>query len=268
MIDVERARRPAYRPHVDARHPERLPRALLAYAIALAVFLLIPPTIHASVGPPAAFTGQELFDLFTPVAVLPLAWLVLGAAGIADPKTTLAFVAIGGLWAGAQGIHLAANAIGDAFAAGPTRDAFYATDAGALDHFLDEDLGHWAWHAAWALLSLLFLVRGRRFAAWPASGTGAILAGRATLAGAATVGAGILHGATFAVVSTEGGTAALGIPLSVVLLVGSARSITSRTSHPLIRFLAASSITTLLLYAVWAAINGGRLVEPCSVIGC
>ena len=122
--------------------------------------MLIPPTIKASIGPPHAFTGQELVDLFTPVVVLPLAWLVLSAAGGSDRRTTLIFVAIAGLWAGAQGIHLAANAIGDAFTAGPARDAFYATEAGNLDHFLDEDLGHWAWHLAWASLSILFLGRG------------------------------------------------------------------------------------------------------------
>ena len=242
---------------MDRRRSEGLPRLLLAYSSALAVFLLIPPTLRASVGPPTAFTGQELVDVFTPVIVLPLAWLVFDAAGGAQRWTTVAFVAVAGLWAGAQGIHLAANAIGDAFPAGPARDAFYATEAGALDHFLDEDLGHWAWHLAWALLAILLLVR-------------AVTSDARTIVGGAwlVVVAGVVHGATFAIVSTEGGTAALGITMSVGLLAAATSQLGGRATHPVIRFLAASSATTLVLYGAWAALHGGQLVEPCSVLGC
>jgi hypothetical protein len=236
-----------------------LPRALLAYSVAIAVFLLLPPTIKSTVGPPAAFTGQELFDLFTPVVVLPTAWLVLRSGGAPDRSAAVAFAAIAGLWAGAQGIHLAANAIGDAFVAGPARDAFYATAAGELDHFLDEDLGHWAWHAAWALLSVLLLVTAVRSGtfAWPTTS--------ATL----TAGvAGVVHGATFAIVTTEGGTAALGIPLSIALLGAAGYRIGRGSRHPILLFLASSSAVTLVADLAWAIVNGGRLVEPCQVLGC
>ena len=58
----------------QARHADQLPAALLAYAFALAAFLLVPPYLKASVGPPQAFTLQEAADLFTPLAVIPLAW--------------------------------------------------------------------------------------------------------------------------------------------------------------------------------------------------
>jgi len=57
---------------VDLERARRLPVALLAYAAALALFLLIPPVLKASVGPPQGFTAQELVDLFTPIVVLPL----------------------------------------------------------------------------------------------------------------------------------------------------------------------------------------------------
>jgi hypothetical protein len=33
-------------------------------------------------------------------------------------------------------------------------------------------------------------------------------------------------------------------------------------------FLVVSSALTLVLDLVWAAMNGGQLVEPCSVLGC
>jgi uncharacterized membrane protein (UPF0136 family) len=240
-------------PSVDGRH---LPRTLLAYAVGLAVFLLVPPTIKATVGPPEAFTGQELLDLFTPVVVLPIAWLVLTATGPVSRSTAAVFVAIAGLWAGGQGIHLAANAIGDAFAVGPARDAFYATVAGDLDHFLDEVLGHWTWHVAWVGLSVLMLL-----VAGGGAGVGRSGASAPTLAGA-------IHGAVFFFVTTEGGTVALGIPASAVLLVWAGRDRLLGSRHPVIVFLVASSLVTLLAYVIWAVRFGWPLVEPCTLLHC
>ena len=65
----------------EARQSRSLPIAILAYAAALAFFLLVPPVLKASVGPPQGFTAQELVDLFTPIVVLPLAWWVLECLG-------------------------------------------------------------------------------------------------------------------------------------------------------------------------------------------
>ena len=47
------------------RYASRLPAALLSYSIALAAFLIVPPYLKASVGPPQAFTLQEAADLLT-----------------------------------------------------------------------------------------------------------------------------------------------------------------------------------------------------------
>ena len=74
----------------------------------------------------------------------------------------LVFLVIAIVWVEGQAIHLATNAIGDVFSPGPARDAFYATEAGDLDHWFDEGLGHWLWHLAWAALSILMLVAGDR----------------------------------------------------------------------------------------------------------
>jgi hypothetical protein len=196
-------------------------------------------------------------DFLTPLVVIPLAWAVLDAIGGLRGRAFIAFLLIAALWVEAHGIHLAANAIGDGYPLGPERDAFYATDPGALDHWLDEDLGHWAWHIAWVALDVLMLWQATRRRDWP-SGAG----------GATTVIAGMIHGAVFAVVTTEGGTAALGATASVVLLAWSGWEISHGSTNPIPRFLAVSSVATLLLYVVWAALNGGQLVEPCSVIHC
>src|SRR5580765_1818084 len=120
---------------VDPGRSKRLSWALLAYAFALAFFLLVPPNLHPTVGPPTWFTLQEAVDLLTPVVVIPLGWFVLDCCGVVPGRALIAFLVIAAVWVEGQGIHLAANAIGDAFAKGGARDAFYATDAGDLDHW-------------------------------------------------------------------------------------------------------------------------------------
>jgi hypothetical protein len=242
---------------VDADRSKRLPGTLLAYAFALAVFLLVPPNLHPTVGPPTWFTLQEAVDLLTPVVLIPLAWFALDCCGVIRGRTLVAFLIIAAVWVEGQGIHLAANAIGDAFARGAARDAFYATDAGDLDHWLDEVLSHWMWHLAWAALAILMLGVATRRRVWP------------TGPGGATSGiAGILHGVTFFFVTTEGATTALGIPVSILLLAWSAGLTCIGSSHPVVRFMLVSSAATLLVYVGWAALNGGRLVEPCEVLSC
>jgi hypothetical protein len=153
-------------------------------------------------------------------------------------------------------MHLAANAIGDVFDAGAPRDAFYATDVGALDHFLDEDLSHWLWHSAWVALSVLMLLLATWWPAWPGGGGPAVGFG------------GILHGVTFFLVTAEGGTAGLGIPASIVIALWSASLVRRGSTHPVFRFFLVASLVTLGLDMVWAATHGGQLVEPCSVLGC
>jgi hypothetical protein len=198
-------------------------------------------------------------DLLTPLVVLPLGWWVLDGIGGLRGRAFIAFLVIAALWASAQGIHLAANAIGDAFAVGAPRDAFYATDAGALDHFLDEDLSHWLWHIAWVALSGLMLLLAYRRPIW---------SGIAGLGGAVTVVAGLIHGFTFLVVTAEGGTAGLGIPASVAFLLVGWLEVRRGFRHPVFVFFLVSSVLTLALDLVWAATHGGQLVEPCSVLGC
>jgi hypothetical protein len=231
-----------------ARDANRLPGALLAYSIALAAFLLVPPYLRATVGPPAGFTLQEAVDLLTPLVVIPLAWLVIDLSGGLGRGGTILFLVIAVTWVEGQAIHLAANAIGDA---ADSSKAFYATVPGDLDHWLDEVLGHWLWHGAWAALSLLILAAGAR----PTAATGG---GRSLVA----LAAGLVHGAVFFVVSIEGSTAALGIPFSILVLAWSAAEARrGPAGRPVIPFFAASAVITLVGYLAWAAMNGWTLPE-------
>ena len=230
------------------RAADRLPLALLAYAVALALFLLVPPMLKQSVGPPEWFTLQEAVDLFTPVVVLPLAWAVLAQAGAVCRRGVVAFIVIAIVWVEGQGIHLAANAIGDAFDTS-VRDAFYATPAGDLDHWLDEVLSHWIWHAAYVALAVLIFWHGR--AAAP---------GRGRAAWATAAFAGFVYGLVFFIVTVEGGTAALGIPASIGFLAWAAREARrGPRDRAVVTFFVAGSFLALIAYAGWAAINHGTL---------
>ncbi len=233
-----------------ARRANQLPWALLAYAVALAVCLLVPPYLTASVGPPTAFTLQEVADLLTPLIVIPLAWLVYDLAGGLGRGGLVAFLVIAAVWIEGQGIHLAANAIGDAFPHDAVK-AFYGTEPGDLDLWLDETLSHWMWHAAWVALSILIVAAATRGPVTVAS--------RPSVTAAA---AGLLHGVTFFLVTVEGVTGLLGIPASILMLAWTA--VTARrglAGRPVAMFFLVASLTSLLGYLVWGALHGWTLPE-------
>ena len=234
---------------VTSPRANQLPWALLAYAVALAACLLVPPYLKASVGPPTAFTLQEAADLFTPLIVIPLAWLVYDLAGGSGRTGLVAFLAIAAVWIEGQGIHLAANAIGDAFPHDAVK-TFYQTVPGDLDQWLDETLSHWMWHAAWVALSILILAAATRSPIAAAS--------RPSVAGLA----GFVHGVTFFLVTVEGVTTLLGIPASILILAWTA--LTARqglAARPVVAFFLVASVVTLLGYLGWGALHNWTLPE-------
>ena len=235
---------------VLARRGDRLPAALFAYAVALAALLLVPPYLKASVGPPPAFTLQEAADLLTPLVVIPLVWLVFDLAGGFGRRGLIGFLVIAALWVEGQGIHLAANAIGDAFSH-DAADAFYQTVPGDLDLWLDETLSHWMWHVAWVAMSIVVLAAATRGPVVPPARTSVTAAV-----------AGIIHGVTFFVVSVEGVTTLLGIPASILILAWSVLAgRRGLTRQPVVTFFIATMVVTILGYVGWGALNNWTLPE-------
>ena len=235
---------------VPSRRADRLPAALFAYSVALAVLLLVPPYLKASVGPPQAFTLQEAADLVTSLVVIPLAWLAFDLAGGLGRRGLVAFLVVAALWVEGQGIHLAANAIGDAFPHDAT-EAFYRTVPGDLDLWIDETLSHWMWHAAWMGLSILMLAAATRGSVVPPDRTSVTAAA-----------AGLICGVTFFLVSVEGVTTLLGIPASILILAWCALAgRRGLTRQPVVTFFLVSTVVTLLGYVVWGALNDCALPE-------
>lgn len=231
------------------RDTDRLGLALLGFAVALAVFLLLPPFIGGQVGPIEHFTGQEAADLFTPIVTMPLAALVFDLLGRSSLRLRLLFITLVAAWVLGQGLHLGTNALGDVFKVGPERDAFYATPVGKLDHWLDETLSHWIWHLAWVGLLVLFVV-GARTASRDAPPAGRRADGLAAAAGA-------VHGFTWLVVTVEGDTALLGIPAAALFLVlGLIGRRSGNSSRTLATFLVAGSVLALVCYGLWLVLYG------------
>jgi hypothetical protein len=72
--------------------------------------------------------------------------------------------------------------------------------------------------------------------------------------------AGLIHGFTWAVVTVEGETAAMGIPtVGLLLLVAPLGRRSGALDRTLTTFLLASSVVAIALYGLWAAMNGGSL---------
>jgi hypothetical protein len=188
---------------------------------------------------------------------VPSLWWVLAGVTPVRGRVLFAALVLSIAWVDAHGIHLAANAIGDALAAGGPRDAFYGTAPGELDHWLDEDLGHWEWHLAWVgLIALVVWAALRQGPPSPAGGWSVPALG------------GALHGITFFFVTTEGGTTLLALPASLILATACARGLRRGSGHPVLRFFLVASVVAIGVAVAWFALNGGRLVEPCAVLHC
>jgi hypothetical protein len=248
---------PAFSVQVDSsgrRRPDLVALGLLGFAVAVLVFLLVPPLLRGDVGPVHGFTGQEAADLFTPLATMPLLVLTLELTGRMGTRTRVLLVILVSTWVAGQAIHLAANAMGDVFDAGPDREAFYGTPVGALDHFFDEVVGHWLWHVAWVgLLGLLL---------WAGAGGRALAVRPRRAATAIGAVAGLIHGFAWFVVTDEGGTWAFAIPATAVLLVAGWLTRHRDPDRVISTFLVVGAALTSVLYAIWVALYGW---EPASI---
>lgn len=238
--------------------PDLVALALLGFAVASLVFLLVPPFFRDDVGTVHGFTGQEAVDLFTPLVTMPLLVLAFELTGRLGTRARFLLVILVSVWVAGQAIHLATNAIGDLFQAGSAREAFYATDAGQLDHFFDETLSHWLWHGAWAGLLAVLLWTG---ISGPAVGS------RPRRGAVALTGvAGLVHGFTWFVVTDEGGTWALGIPAAAVFLVVAWLARHREPDRVVTTFLIVGSLASVVLYAIWIALYGWPPASICETL--
>jgi hypothetical protein len=220
-----------------------LSRLILVFSVAFAVFFMGPPVLSTQFGLYPLMKLADVFDLLTPLILIPLYWLLYQVGQ--DKKPSLgegaAFMLLAALWVQGQGMHLAANSIGHLL------EEMTGTAAYILTYFYDETLGHILWHSGVMGLSALLLIRQWRN---PFSGE------RASLG--LLLPAGIIHGLTFFVIVIEGGTALLGIPFALIaILAGLIWGRGKLREQPLLLFFLVSYVVAMLFFAGWGIYWGG-----------
>ena len=221
----------------------RLSRLILVFTLLSAVFFLGPALLSQQFGSYPLMRNGDLFDLLTPLVLIPLYWLLFQIRRDLTPnqREIMAFLILAVLWVMGQGMHLAANSISHLM------EEMKPSDAYMLTHFYDETLSHYLWHMGIVGLSALLLYRQWRN---PFSGTGATMR--------LTSVAGTIYGATFFGVIVEAGTAPLGLPFAVLVgIFGLAAGRRQWKSQPLLLFFLVSSLISLMLFSVWAIYWGG-----------
>jgi hypothetical protein len=192
---------------------------------------------------------QDVFSVLPPLIFIPIYWLLFKHA---SPKTSLrqeiAFMILAAIWVEGQGMHQAANAIGNLIESLARNQVINitATDIYHLTYFLDEHVSHYMMHTGMLGLAALLIYRE-----WHAPAEAATIWWAAISAGLVF---GFFHFSTF----IEGQTVALGLPfcLTVVLLTaGWGRN--KLAQRPLLAFFFITCLTALLLLTVWGLWQGG-----------
>lgn len=235
---------------------------IAAFAYAFAWFIIAPVVLSEPLPGFPLLQVSEAVDLFAPVVLLPLYWVLFARARAGGPRASaaVAFLAFAALWGVGHGVHLAANSIGHL-----TRENM-PERLTALVEFYDETLGHYLWHTG--VFGLAALLAWRAAAAGDEADVGAAAGGAGGVDGSvAVVGAAarslvlpaLAHGTTLALMMIEGDTAPIGIPFAAVLVAAIGRRALRAPrrrawllERPVAAFLLASYVVALALIAGWA----------------
>lgn len=180
---------------------KRLSNLILIFAFAFAVLIILPALINKPFSPYPYMKVSDVIDLFTPLVLIPLYYLLLFYGGSEEPgvRTMVLFMVFAAVWVLGQGMHLAANSIGHWLA-----DSM-GEDINQVTYFYDELFGHFIWHLGVAALSVQLIfhewrhpLKGQINSLWQ------------------EVVAGIPYGFTIAAMGLEGNTVALMYPFSVL----------------------------------------------------
>ncbi|MFP3976241.1 MAG: hypothetical protein ACLFVK_08490 [Dehalococcoidia bacterium] len=214
---------------------------ILAFALAFAVFIVMPPLLGWSFPPYPLLNWGNILDLFTPLVVIPLYWLLFReATGAQQGKIhIIAFILLAALWVEGQGMHLSANSIAGLLGtqSGTVRD---------LAHFYDEVLSHYLWHVAIMGLSVLLMLSAR------------VSSTASDVRWALVAPSAILYGLTYFLAVNEGGTVPLGLPAAVLIplwVIISKRQIVR--THDLVAFFTAGYGVAIILFLGWYVYWGG-----------
>lgn len=222
---------------------KRLSQLTLVFALVFAVFIVGPAFLSDQFAPYELLKNGDILDLLTPLAVIPLYWLLFQVRKDAQPgtKETIWFLVFAGLWIEGQGMHLGGNAIGHLLKEST------GTDAYTLTYFVDEVLSHYLWHIGIITLIALLIYRQWQM---PFEGsnpsTGLVIA------------AGIIHGFNYFITYVEGATVPLGLPFALaVTLFGVLRGRDKFKQQPVLHFFFVTCLVALIFFTGWGLYWGG-----------
>ena len=83
------------------------------FSLAFGFFLIAPALLSQPFEPFPLIRTGEVVDIFTPLVLIPLYWLLFqfGSRQFPDLKSIIVFLILAALWVEGQGMHLAANSI-------------------------------------------------------------------------------------------------------------------------------------------------------------
>ncbi len=212
--------------------------------IDLLIFLRTPFSFYS------LMSYQDAFDLLTPVALLPMYWILFRYAAREVPSLAeeLAFLVLAAIWVEGQAMHLTANSSSNLMEdlADDNLIDLTTNDLFKLIHFYDEGLSQALWHASLLGLAALLMYREWR------SPAGSLTTWRLA------VPAGIIYGFILFAQGVEGEVVWMGLPF--VLLVTFFGLVWGRrrfSQQPLFAFFFVSCLVALLFYIGWGVYWGG-----------
>lgn len=210
---------------------------ILVFAIAFAVFFVGPPLLGKPFGPYPLMETADVFDILTPLVLLPLYWLLyrMSQKEPINLSGIILFFILAAFWAEGQGMHLSANSIGHLLKGMENSDIY------KLTYFYDEVLSHYLWHFGIVGLSAYLIFRQwqnplleEHTPRWP------------------LVLAGVIHGFTIFLIVVEAGTAPLGVPFAILaVLLGLVWGRKRMRQQPLLTFFFISYAVATLFFIGW-----------------
>jgi hypothetical protein len=230
---------------------QRLRRLIIIFAVLFALFILKPLPPSQPFKPYILMDGKDVFDLLTPLVLIPIYWLLfqIDRARAPTQRETIVFMVLAALWVEGQGMHLAGNSIARLSA------SLSGTDIERLIYFYDEVLSHYMWFSGVMGLSALLMYRQwKNPFSTTVSGLGL------------EIGGGILHGLTFALMVLEGQLVLLGLPFSLLVAVfGLIWGRGKLRQQPILTFFFVAYVVAAAFFLFWR-LYWGSFIEPLDVL--
>ncbi len=217
---------------------------LTAFSVAYAFFITAPAVFHQEFPIRKDIEWGDVLDLLTPLVVFGFVWLLIRRTVTTfDTLVSFPLLLIALVWTQGQGMHLASNSISHKVAEGASGTL------PDLIHFYDEELSHYIWYAAVAVLpGYLLLVM------WRDKG---LVSERFHYA---VLPAALLFGLVMGISSIEAAVVPMALPAFVVTTALAAylyRSASRLRGVDLFSFAGASVVVALAVLLAWGAYYGG-----------